>query len=135
LTVVILSEIIDQMMQHARREEPLECCGLLAGRSDKIDEIFCCSNQSMSQVEFSVPPCELFHAFRQIRRRGKKLLGIYHSHPSSQAVPSEKDRNEYHYHDASYWIVSLQNRSPVVRCFRWEDNTFQETQFQVLRNH
>jgi hypothetical protein len=29
----------------------------------------------------------------------------------------------------------LQNRSPVVRCFRWEVDTFQETQFQVLTNH
>ena len=129
-----MSHLIDQMVLHARKEEPLECCGLLIGHNDKVDELVCCSNERKSEVEFSVPPSELFEAFRSIRRRGKRLLGIYHSHPRTGAFPSAKDLDEYHYHDIGYWIVSLQKRYPVVRCFRWEDNTFQETQFQVLEN-
>ena len=132
--MIILSNILEQMTLHARREEPLECCGLLVGHDDSVDEILFCSNERKSSVEFSIPPGELFEAFRSIRRRGKRLLGIYHSHPRTRALPSAKDVDEFHYHDLGYWIVSLQNRSPVVRCFRWEDNTFQETQFQVLEN-
>jgi len=119
------------MVEQADRESPLECCGLLYGRGNSIDRLLPCSNSERSEVAFSIPVAELFEGFRQIRLSDRVLLGIYHSHPQGPGHPSPRDLEEYEYHEAACWIVSLQNRLPVVRCFWWTPGGFVEESFTI----
>lgn len=127
--VQITREVLEGMVEHAREAAPLECCGLLVGRTERVDERIACTNEAQSRVSFSIPPLELLDLFRTLRQEGKRLLGIYHSHPGGPAVPSRRDVAEFAYPDASYWIVSLQRPEPVVRCFSWTGSSFRPVPF------
>ncbi len=121
------------MVEHARREYPLECCGLLSGRGRDIDSIQATGNQRRSQKEFFVPLEELFAFFQGLRQSGQEHLGIYHSHPHSECLPSPRDVAEFHYRGVSYWIVSLQGEKADIGCFLWERVGFKSVSFRVGR--
>lgn len=127
--MVIHRSVLQAMIRHAKEAFPLECCGLLAGSLGRIDRVIRCSNELQSDKAFSIPAVELFSAQRSIREKGKELLGIYHSHPRSEAVPSPRDLAEFHYPRVGCWIISLQGGEAVVRCFKLEGNSFQEVSF------
>ena len=130
-SVGICRVVVNQMIEQARREHPMECCGLLYGKGEVIDGIRPTRNQKHSNCEFSVSPKDMLKFFKELRAAGKKHLGIYHSHPLTEPRPSERDVAEFHYPEASYWIVSLKNQKPQVRCFRWIGNGFQGVPFNL----
>jgi proteasome lid subunit RPN8/RPN11 len=134
-TVRIQGEVLEKMVEHARREYPLECCGLLSGSGWEIDGIRETGNHRQSRSEFFIPVEELFAFFRELRRSGREHLGIYHSHPTSRSLPSSRDVAEFHYPEVSYWIVSLKGEEPDVRCFRWDERDFKNVDFEVHEDH
>jgi proteasome lid subunit RPN8/RPN11 len=128
----VYGHVLKEMVQHALRERPNECCGLLLGKKGIIEESQPCTNERESPVEFSIPAEELFEFFRRLRQENKELMGIYHSHPNGKPVPSDRDIKDFHYQGTSYWIVSLQNEKASVRCFEWKQSGFLEVPFSVL---
>jgi [CysO sulfur-carrier protein]-S-L-cysteine hydrolase len=127
----IREDVWISMIEHARRESPLECCGLLTGRGRLVDAIIHCTNELGSPDAFSIPPRELFAAFRRIRESERILLGIYHSHPNGDATPSRRDFEEFHYGGVDCWIVALQEGAPVIRCFSWTARGFIEAEYAL----
>lgn len=121
-----------KMIEHARTEHPFECCGLLSGDLGLVQTATPATNAIRNSHRFFVPPVELFAFFRRIRRSQERFLGIYHSHPFSEAVPSRRDAEEFFYPEASYWIVSGTRPEPEVRCFIWSGVGFEETPFQIV---
>lgn len=111
---------------HARDAAPLECCGLLAGRDELIDEYICTDNIRASEVAYQVNPVEHIAAIKSLRARGRVIVGAYHSHPRTPAVPSATDLAEAHDADLLYVIVSLCDDRPDVRAYRLHDGTFVE---------
>jgi len=123
----------EEIILHARTEFPRECCGLLAGKNRIIGCVRRCRNIRDSGSAFEIAAEELFDFFRSIRIAGKEFLGIYHSHPKTAAQPSSRDREEFFYFDASYWIVSLTASKPVLQCFKWEGGGFSEIKYEIVR--
>ncbi|HSR53564.1 MAG TPA: M67 family metallopeptidase [Acidobacteriota bacterium] len=128
--VVILGDVLDVMIAQARREAPLECCGLLTGRGGRVEQAVPMVNAAASATRFEVAPADLFQFFRELRRSGQTLVGIYHSHPASPAVPSPRDVSEFHYPEAHCWIISLAQEPPSVRCWRWVRMGFREVNYR-----
>ena len=122
----IQRRIIDAMIDHARREAPLECCGLLAARGGIVDECIPARNLKASPVAFLVDPADHFAALKRTRGDGRDIVGAYHSHPTSPAVPSPTDLAEAHYEDYLYVIVSLSTPIPEVRGYRLVSGRFEE---------
>ncbi len=114
----ILQRVIDAMIDHARRDAPLECCGLLAARDGVIDESIPTRNLKASLVAFLIDPADHFAALKRTRAEGREIVGAYHSHPRSPAVPSATDLAEAHYEEFLYVIVSLAGAEPDVRAYR-----------------
>jgi proteasome lid subunit RPN8/RPN11 len=75
-------------------------------------------------TRYVIDPREQLTAFRSMDAAGEELVGIYHSHPLSQAYPSPTDRAEAHYPDALYVLVSLRTGKPEVRAFRIDADDF-----------
>jgi len=117
-SVRVLSEILDAMLAHARREAHIECCGLLAGRDGVISAIFPATNALDSPTAYEIAPRELFELFRTLRASGLTHLGQYHSHLSTENVPSRSDIEQAGYPEQAYFIVSLRQDAPKpVRAF------------------
>ena len=109
---------LDAIVDHARAEAPIECCGLLIGSGDLVQESYRVANLRNSEVAYRVDPAGHFAAIRRARASGLAVVGAYHSHPRSPAVPSETDIREANDPDLLHVIVSLAGDEPVVRAYR-----------------
>jgi [CysO sulfur-carrier protein]-S-L-cysteine hydrolase len=129
--LLIRRGVLDEIQRHALEEYPLECCGLLTGQGNLIETCVRATNQNASGREFFIPPSELFAFFRRLRFTGEEFLGIYHSHPLAEAFPSPLDVENFFYREVSYWIVSLLDSQPDIRCFKWSKMGFEEREFGI----
>jgi proteasome lid subunit RPN8/RPN11 len=113
-----------QILAQARAEAPNECCGLLLGRGETVEEVFPARNADESPRTYFMDPQDQLRAFRLMDERGWELVGIYHSHPQTKPEPSETDKARALYPDARYVIVSLRDPDrPEVRAWRILDRT------------
>lgn len=117
---------------YCRGELPFEACGLLAGVEKDgnyyIEEFYCLSNRDKSTDHFSMMPEEQFRAIRDMREKGYELLGNFHSHPRTAALPSGEDiRLAYDTH-LVYLIFSFEGKNPDLKAYRFdrEGNIFSE---------
>ena len=133
MRVQIEAAVIDSMLEHARLEAPLECCGLLMGQDRRITRLRRMRNLAQSPVRYEMAPGELFQFFKDLRGSGLQHLGIYHSHPSSQPYPSATDISQAFYPDCTYFILSLLDPgSPSVRAFSIREGVVTEQTIQRL---
>jgi proteasome lid subunit RPN8/RPN11 len=126
-SVRVRAEILKEMLLHARREPEIECCGLLAGRDGVITAIFPATNALSSATAYEIASRELFQLFRSLRAEGLTHLGHYHSHLSSENVPSPRDIEQAGYPDHAYFIVSPRaDALQPVRAFSIRDGAVWE---------
>ena len=74
--------------------------------------------ESAKRNRFLIEPAELMRGEKYARRRQLDVVGFYHSHPESPAVPSQYDL-EHAWPTYSYIIVSVMNQK-AGDLFSWE---------------
>jgi proteasome lid subunit RPN8/RPN11 len=110
---------LDVLLTHARQTLPEECCGLLVGSADRIDEAIPARNAQASSTRYEIHPEDHFAAIRRARREGRAIVGAYHSHPATAAAPSPTDIAEARDDELLYVIVSLRDPERAdVRAYR-----------------
>ncbi len=109
--------VFNEMISHAKEVYPEEACGILSGDNDRVSYLFKMTNVEHSPVSYLMDSKEQLNVMKEIRRRGLRMLGIYHSHTASDAYPSAKDRELAFYEDVAYVIIGLAGEIPVVRAF------------------
>jgi [CysO sulfur-carrier protein]-S-L-cysteine hydrolase len=125
--------ILEEMLRHARAEPRVECCGLLAGVDGVISKIFPAKNALASPTAYEIAPQELFQLFRSIREEGLEHLGIYHSHPAGENVPSRSDIEQSYYPLQAYFILDPQHQAPhPIRAFQIYDGRAQKLKIVVV---
>lgn len=129
----ITRNVIHIMTEAARAEGVHECCGLLAGSNGAITGIFPAQNAQASATAYEIAPQELFAIFRQIRALRLDFLGIYHSHPQTQNIPSATDIARAYYPEAIHLIISPKPDAPKpIRAFRIRDGNVTELLIEVV---
>ena len=128
-SVVHITETIAATIEeHARREHPAECCGLLSGKNGSITDVHPVRNEAdKPESRYFATPEELFAAMRRIREAGQALLGVYHSHPRTPAYPSASDVEMAFYPEAFYFIISLEP-SVQLRAFKIENSKIEDVE-------
>jgi proteasome lid subunit RPN8/RPN11 len=119
------------MVSQARAEAPNECCGLLLGSGDIVAEVLPARNTAADLPEPRDPRRHYYlddqvqlKAMRLEQERGWQIVGIYHSHPATEARPSATDRALAFWQSPRYVIISLADASrPDVRAFRITDRS------------
>src|SRR3977135_413387 len=124
--------IVEEMLRHARSEPGVECCGLLAGAGGVITRIFPAKNALASPTAYEVAPQEVFKLFRRMREEEVEHLGIYHSHPVTENVPSPRDIELAAYPNEAYFIISLLPAAPhPIRAFSIRDGRVEELEMVI----
>jgi len=124
---------IDQMTAHARREAPIECCGVLGGRDGRVLKLYQATNAEHSRYCYNIEPQELFRINRECEENGWQFLAIYHSHPDSAAYPSPRDVERASWPESLYLIVSLLSpENPEVRAFRIRNGEVTEEKIEIV---
>jgi len=132
VTLTIVRAALAEMVVHAMAAKPAECCGMLIGAGTAVTEAAAARNIAERPTRFLIDPQDHIDAIRRARARGLEVLGFYHSHPHSPAVPSETDVEEASYPNHLYVIVGLQHQTPEIRCFRLTDGNFLELAFVTV---
>ena len=125
--------IREEMITHARAELPNECVGLLAGVIEggmgRIVERYALVNAAASPREFLSQPESMFAAYRGMREHGLDILAIYHSHPTSEPVPSRTDLERNYSSDVVHLIISLKDEPPLIRAWWLMENSYCELEW------
>ena len=114
---------------------PNEVCGLLAGTATatrdgrrllSVTSVYPVDNVDRSPVSFRMDPAQQFQAEKAIEQEGLKVIGVFHTHPTSEAYPSDTDIARAHWEgsddllfpDTIFLILSIQNEArPDLRAF------------------
>ena len=123
--ITIAEKQVAEIREHGVRDYPYECCGLLLGRFGAdgkfVTETYPISNareEAAKRNRFLITPEELMKGERYAREHDLEVVGFYHSHPDSPAVPSQYDL-EHAWPTYSYIIVST-SAERANDLFSWE---------------
>jgi len=115
----IPESIYRRMVKHAQKEKPLECCGLLGGKDQTVQEIFETQNVARSPILFSMDPKEELMVLEEIENQSMEIIAIYHPHPRTIPFPSEVDVKMAFSFDVPLVIISLKEKDDsIVKAFR-----------------
>lgn len=120
--VRLTKEDIEKILLYAKNELPNEACGLLGGVIENditvIKKICLLKNIDESREHFTMDTKEQLAAVKDMRAKGLKPVGCWHSHPESMSRPSKEDIRLAHDSDIIYFILSLRNeKAPVLNAF------------------
>jgi len=94
---IILSEKDkEELARYAEAEKPYESCAILVGNETDenwtVKEIVLTENTAKSKVTFTISPDEEFRVDQIAKESNMEIVCIFHSHPESEAQPSETDK-------------------------------------------
>ena len=125
--MVVQQSAIDAIVAHAQETAPHECCGLLVGAGDRIDQAIRARNLERGPARYRIDPRDHIALMKRLRGSDRDVIGAYHSHPRSSAAPSASDVAEAFYPDFVYLIVSLMTANqPECRAWRLRDGAAEE---------
>ena len=123
--ITLPKDQLTEIREHGVRDYPYECCGLLLGHytaeGKVVTETYPISNareESAKRNRFLITPEELMRGERYAAGHDLEVVGFYHSHPDSPAVPSNYDL-EHAWPTYSYIIVSTR-AGEATDLFSWE---------------
>jgi proteasome lid subunit RPN8/RPN11 len=125
MRITIPEDKFNQMYENAMKVRPEEACGLIAGHDEEdkrvIEEVYILTNIDHTNEHFTIDPKDQLTSIRDMRARGLKPLGNWHSHPETPSRPSEEDKRLANDSKASYLILSLaEEGNPVLNAFHVE---------------
>ena len=109
--MTIPRQVIDELIEQARRDAPDETCGYLLGErtdeGDVVTENYWMENIDHSPEHFAFAPKDQFAALKYARSKGLRILANWHSHPASPSRPSQEDLRLANDPSIRYAILSL----------------------------
>ena len=125
--------IFQGMLDHAKRESPLECCGILSGKEKIVQKAFELKNSEESPVQYSMFPRDQLKVFEEMEKESMDMVAIYHSHPHTIPFPSETDVKLAFYPDVSSVIISLKGEDPVIKAFQISKEAIYLEEIEVIQ--
>lgn len=113
--------IYDAMLAHVQAALPAEGCGQLGGKvvdgTGYVSLHLPMVNELNSMTEFVSDAASTLAAHKALRARGLDVLAVYHSHPTSDPVPSQRDRERNYCEAVMNIIIGLRAAEPDVRAW------------------
>jgi [CysO sulfur-carrier protein]-S-L-cysteine hydrolase len=127
-------DLFQAILDQAAAELPNECCGLLAGRVEggvgRVSDRFPLPNFAADPGrEYESDPKAMFDAVRAVRRDGTDVLAVYHSHPTSDPIPSRTDLDRNYGEGVVNLIISLKTGQPQVKGWWLTAGQFEEAEW------
>jgi [CysO sulfur-carrier protein]-S-L-cysteine hydrolase len=133
--LVIPRPIFEAMLAHARAELPAECCGLLAGTITEgigqVGQHLPLINVLTSPTEYESDPRSMLAAHKAMRAARTDVLAVYHSHPTSDPIPSRRDRERNYGEQVVNLIIGLRGAEPDVRGWWLTADAAREAKWEI----
>jgi proteasome lid subunit RPN8/RPN11 len=129
----------DAIMAHARRDHPVEACGVVAGPegSDRPERFVEMVNAAGSPTFYEFDSTDLLDLYKEMDARGEEPVVVYHSHTATEAYPSRTDIALASEPNAHYVLVSTREPGnneggPEFRSYRIVDGEVLEEEVAVV---
>jgi len=107
-SIVLAQKEKDKLVTHAIGKQPSESCAMLFGKKVgdnwNVKEVFLTQNIDDSQTNFTISPEELLKGYQIAEKNQLEVVGIFHSHPNSDAIPSNTDK-KFMQNNPVPWII------------------------------
>lgn len=110
--------MVNDMLTHAQHNPDIEICGLIGNNEkDNHKDYYAIDNIAKNPAcRFLMDPSQQIKAMKTMRDKQQTLYAIVHSHPTTNATPSQRDIEENGYRDAYYIIISLNTKGTPEMC-------------------
>jgi len=120
--ILISKDQINLLSKHAKEASPNESCAILFGKIEKdhfrVKDVFLTKNIENSPVTFTISNDELIKGYQEAEKRQLDVVGIFHSHPDSEAYPSVTDQKFMEINPVPWVIFS--NKTEQFRAYVFE---------------
>ena len=128
--------LLDEIVAHAVRDAPNECCGLVIGKGGTATSARALENLAASPFRFDIDGRELIaFAFADEDDDEEQLTAIYHSHTRSAPYPSQTDVNFAAGWPGVEWLIvgvpKGNGVEPEVRSYLIDAGTIREVEIEV----
>jgi proteasome lid subunit RPN8/RPN11 len=128
--VQIASDLLAQIVAHAQRDAPNECCGFVTMRDGRAVEVRPAENLAASPLRFEIGGPDTLWLLDALDD-GLEAV-VYHSHTRSAPYPSQTDVNfAAHWPGVLWLIVGVAAGEPEVRTYRIDDGEVAEVAVHV----
>lgn len=135
--LTITRALRDAIVAHARRDHPVEACGIVAGpeSSDVPVRLVEMVNAAGSPTFYEFDSTELLALYKDMWSRDEEPVVVYHSHTATEAYPSRTDIGLASEPGAHYVLVStadLDAEELPFRSYRIVDGEVTEEKVVVV---
>lgn len=124
-----------QLINHAKKSTPNESCAILFGttldNTYHVSEVYLTENIEKSNVNFTISNEELIDAYKTAEEKKLDIVGIFHSHPDSHAIPSETDK-KFMQINPVIWVI-YSGMTGILKAF-YLDKTLQSVTISQAEN-
>ena len=124
LQEIILKEAEKKILsQYSENQKPNESCAILFGKNNQVLDVFLTENIDESPVNFTISNKQLIEGYKIAEDKKMDVIGIFHSHPNSDAFPSNTDKKFMQSNPVVWIIYSGINKN--FRAFILESDTIE----------
>jgi len=118
---IILSQSDKKILsEYSENQKPNESCALLFGKDNQVSDLFLTENIEKSPVNFTISNKQLIEGYKIAEEKKINVIGIFHSHPNSDAFPSNTDKKFMQSNPVAWIIYSGINKN--FKAFLLESN-------------
>ena len=92
------------LSEYSENQKPNESCALLFGKDSQVSDLFLTENIEKSPVNFTISNKQLIEGYKIAEEKKVDVIGIFHSHPNSDAFPSDTDK-KFMQSNPVVWII------------------------------
>ena len=92
------------LSEYSENQKPNESCALLFGKDNTVLDLFLTENIEKSSVNFTISNKQLIEGYSMAEERKMDVIGIFHSHPDSEAYPSNTDK-KFMQSNPVVWVI------------------------------
>jgi proteasome lid subunit RPN8/RPN11 len=112
LQKIILKQSDKKLLsQYSENQKPNEACAILFGKNNEVLDIFLTENIEGSPVNFTISNEQLIEGYKIAEDKKMDIIGIFHSHPNSDAFPSNTDKKFMQSNPVAWIIYSGINKN------------------------
>lgn len=116
---LIIPELIyEEMVSHCQQNLPYEGCGFLSGKYPYVQNLWKLKNEVPSSHRFFLSRKVVTDTIKKAEEVDEDILAIYHSHPTTSAIPSHYDCIHHPDPEVNMVIVSFKYPVPEVKGYQ-----------------
>ncbi|NNM35937.1 MAG: M67 family metallopeptidase [Nitrosopumilus sp.] len=103
-SIILTQQDKKVLAEFSENQKPNESCAILFGKDNQVLDLFLTENIEESPVNFTISNNQLIEGYRIAEEKKLEVIGIFHSHPNSDAFPSSTDK-KFMQSNPVVWII------------------------------